>query len=272
MGLTGVILDAIIQLSPIKSNTITQTTYKSKNLKQTFELFSEHDESSFSVAWIDCLARDEELGKSVVMIGEPDEQGELDYQYKSRLKMPFYLPSFVLNSLSVKVFNWLYYFKAKNESQSVPIQQFFFPLDSIVDWNKMYGKKGFVQYQCVLPLENSFNGIKAILEKISIAKQGSFLTVLKRMGKHNDNLLSFPIEGYSLALDFKVNRKTFKLLDQLDKIVNQYKGRLYLCKDARMSLETFDRGYARAAEFRNFREQKQLNKLFNSQQSQRFKL
>ncbi len=272
MGLTGIILDATIQLTAIKSNTIKQTTIKSKNLEHTFALFAEHENSSFSVAWIDCLANGEELGKSVVMLGEPELEGDLNYQYKSRIKIPFFLPSFLLNAWSVKVFNWLYYFKAKNSSKSVPLQQFFFPLDSIVDWNKMYGKKGFVQYQCVLPLENSYDGIKSILEKISAAKQGSFLAVLKRMGSHNKNLLSFPLEGYSLALDFKVSKKTFKLLDELDKVVNQCNGRLYLCKDARMSLETFNKGYDGVDEFRKYRQEKELNNLFNSQQSKRLKL
>lgn len=272
MGLTGIILDATIELTEITSNTIKQTTFKSKNLKHTFDLFAQHTKCSYSVAWIDCLATGDELGKSVVMLGEPNSEGDLDYQYKSRFKMPFFLPFFVLNAWSIKIFNWLYYYKAKNSSKSVPLQQFFFPLDSIIDWNKMYGKKGFVQYQCVLPLENSYDGIKAILEKISLAKQGSFLAVLKRMGKHNDNLLSFPMEGYSLALDFKVSKNTFKLLNELDEVTNQYNGRLYLCKDARMSLDTFNNGYDRADKFREFRQDKELNRLFNSQQSQRLKL
>ncbi|MFK8012291.1 MAG: FAD-dependent oxidoreductase [Marinicellaceae bacterium] len=272
MGLTGIILDATIQLQKINSNLIKQTTIKSLSLKNTFELFEKYNESSYSVAWIDCLAKGEELGKSVVILGEPESNGNLVYKYKSRLKMPFYLPSFVLNSWSIKIFNWLYFWKAKNGQKSVRLQEYFFPLDGIIDWNKMYGKKGFVQYQCVLPLDNSFIGMKAILEKISASKQGSFLAVLKRMGPENKNLLSFPMEGYSLALDFKVSHKTFKLLDELDEITKQHKGRIYLCKDARMSIETFNDGYPNADKFRQYRVDNGLNKVFNSQQSQRFKL
>jgi len=272
MGLTGIILDATIQLSPISSNRIKQTSHKTINLKHTFEIFDENNDSSYSVAWIDCLAKDQELGKSIVMLGEHETEGELGYKYKSRHKMPFYLPSFVLNSWSIRLFNWLYYFKAKNKSQSVQLQSFFFPLDSIVDWNKMYGKSGFVQYQCVIPLEHSYEGIKALLNKISESKQGSFLAVLKRMGCANDNLLSFPMEGYSLALDFKVNKKTLELLDTLDEIVKQYNGRLYLCKDARMSEDTLNHGYKNAEKFRKFRQDTESNKTFNSHQSTRLKL
>jgi len=114
--------------------------------------------------------------------------------------------------------------------------------------------------------------MKAILEKIAESKQGSFLAVLKRMGPKNKNLMSFPMQGYSLALDFKVNEKTFKLLNELDKITTQHNGRIYLCKDARMSVETFNRGYENADQFRQYRKNKNLNKHFNSLQSQRLKL
>ena len=272
MGLTGLILDATIELTEIKSNTIKQKTIKSSNLKQTFDLFEKHNDSSYSVAWIDCLAIGEDLGKSVVMLGEPKSNGNLTYKYKSKIKMPLFFPPFVLNTWSVKIFNGLYYWKAKNGHKSVSLQEFFFPLDSIIDWNKMYGKKGFVQYQCAIPLENSFVGMQAILEKIAESKQGSFLAVLKRMGPKNNNLMSFPMEGFSLALDFKVNKKTFKLLNELDKITTQYNGRLYLCKDARMSLETLNSGYENADKFRQYRKDNNLNKHFNSLQSQRLKL
>ena len=272
MGLTGVILDVKIQLLAIKSNAIEQKLIKTKNLKQTFKAFEDNQHSSYSVAWIDCMANKHECGKGLVMLGEFQQQGELTHRTKNRLKVPFFFPGCILNSWTVKLFNLLYYRQAKEQSKVLSINQFFFPLDSIVDWNKMYGNKGFLQYQLVLPLTNSYEGILEILKKIADSKQGSFLVVLKRMGSANDNLLSFPIEGYSLALDFKLNTKVLILLEQLDKIVIKHKGRLYLCKDARMSRETFNQGYEKADEFRQYRQNSKLNQCFNSQQSQRLGL
>lgn len=272
MGLTGIILDATIQLTTITSNKIIQKTIKTLDLKQTFTAFEENQNSTYSVAWIDCLAQDDELGKSIVFLGEPENQGELSYQYKTKIKMPLFLPSFILNSWSIKLFNWFYYFIVKEKTKSVSLQQFFFPLDGIVDWNKMYGKKGFLQYQVVIPINDAFAGVSEILQKISDSKQGSFLAVLKRMGNANNNLLSFPMDGYTLALDFKVNKKVFKLLDELDEIVIKYKGRIYLCKDARMSSDTFNQGYKQADKFRQFRKDSELDKHFQSHQSQRLKL
>ena len=166
----------------------------------------------------------------------------------------------------------MYYFLAKDKTYAVDLQQFFFPLDGILDWNKLYGKKGFLQYQCILPLENSFEGLKEILKTISDSKQASFLAVLKSMGENNKNLLSFPMKGYSLALDFKVSNKVFELLNELDKIVVKFAGRIYLCKDARMSQETFNQGYSQADKFRVFRQNHELDKQFNSLQSKRLNL
>lgn len=272
MGLTGVILDVKIQLLAIKSNAIEQKLIKTKNLKQTFKAFEDNQHSSYSVAWLDCMANKHECGKGLVMLGEFKQQGELTHRIKNRLKIPFFFPGCILNSWTVKLFNLLYYRQAKEQSKVLSINQFFFPLDSIVDWNKMYGNKGFLQYQLVLPLTNSYEGILEILKKIADSKEGSFLVVLKRMGLANENLLSFPIEGYSLALDFKLNTKVLILLEQLDKIVIKHKGRLYLCKDARMSRETFNQGYEKADEFRQYRQNSKLNQCFNSQQSQRLGL
>jgi len=272
MGLTGIILDAKIQLMAIKSDSIKQKVIKTNDLKQTFKVFEDNQHSSYSVAWIDCMASDNERGKGLVMLGEFQPQGGLKHEVKSKLKLPVFFPAFILNSWSMKIFNYLYYRFAKEGSNVLSINQFFFPLDSISGWNRMYGKKGFLQYQLVLPLENSYEGMLEILNKIAKSKQGSFLVVLKRMGPANDNLISFPIEGYSLALDFKYSKKLLVLLEQLDKIVIKHKGRLYLCKDARMSQNTFNQGYARADEFRQYRNQLKLNQHFNTQQSQRLSL
>lgn len=271
MGLTGVILDAKITLKKINSKNINQTTIKTKNLKETFKAFEEYSHMPYSVAWIDCLAKDDETGKCLLMVGEFADDGDLNFKEKKKLNIPFTFPSFALNALSVKAFNWLYYFKAPNgvSKQSVDIDTFFYPLDSIGNWNRIYGKNGFTQYQFIVPKEISYDALQEILRTISQSNKGSFLAVLKLYGKSNENYLSFPMEGYSLALDFKIEKGLFELLDKLDEIVLKYGGRIYLTKDVRVSKEVFEKGYPLVEKFRTFRKLINANKLFQSLQSKR---
>ena len=223
-GLTGVILDAKIFLKKINSQYIDQTTIKTKNLKETFEAFEEHNDKPYSVAWIDCLAKGKDIGKCLLMVGDFKDDDNLDYQLKKQKTIPFNFPSFALNHWSVKLFNWLYYNKVNKRisKQTVDIDTFFYPLDAIGHWNRIYGKNGFTQYQFILPKEASYEGLHEILSTIAASGKGSFLAVLKLYGKANDNWLSFPMEGYSLALDFKIEKGLFELLDQLDEIVLKY--------------------------------------------------
>ena len=271
MGLTGVILDAKISLKKINSKYINQTTIKTKNLKETFEAFEKYSHMPYSVAWIDCLASGEDIGKCLLMVGDFADDGKLDFKEKNKINIPFNFPSFALNSLSVKAFNWLYYKKAPDgeSKQKVDIDTFFYPLDAINNWNRIYGKGGFTQYQFILPKEKSYDGLKEILEKISKSGKGSFLAVLKLYGKENENYLSFPMEGYSLALDFKIEPGLFELLDRLDEIVIEYSGRIYLTKDVRVSKETFEKGYPQIEKFRAFRKENAMSEKFASLQSKR---
>jgi FAD/FMN-containing dehydrogenase len=271
MGLTGVILDAKIYLKKINSMYIDQTTIKTKNLKETFEAFEAYSDKPYSVAWIDCLAKGDEVGKCLLMVGDFRDDGQLDYRMKRQKTIPFNFPSFALNNWSVRAFNWLYYGKVKERvsKQRVDIDTFFYPLDAIGHWNRIYGKHGFTQYQFILPKENSYEGLEEILTAISRSGKGSFLAVLKLYGKANDNWLSFPIEGYSLALDFKIEKGLFELLDRLDEIVLRYKGRIYLTKDVRVTKETFEQGYPDIERFRAFRKEKGMDMIFQSLQSQR---
>ena len=271
MGLTGVILDAKIILKKINSKYINQITIKTKNLKETFEAFEKYNNQPYSVAWIDCLAKGDNIGKCLLMAGDFDDDGDLDYGIKKKLNIPFNFPSFALNTKSVKAFNWLYYGKVRKlvSKQKVDIDTFFYPLDAIDNWNRIYGKNGFTQYQFILPLETSYVGLEEILKSISSSGKGSFLAVLKLYGKANENYLSFPMEGYSLALDFKIEKGLFELLDKLDEIVVKYKGRIYLTKDVRVSKETFEKGYPLIKKFRNLREKYKMKKKFNSLQSKR---
>jgi FAD/FMN-containing dehydrogenase len=149
----------------------------------------------------------------------------------------------VLNTLTVKAFNEAYYHRqlGKKVQKIVPYEPFFYPLDAIHNWNRMYGKHGFLQYQCVVPTANGYEAMKEILERISISGEGSFLTVLKTFGKiSSPGMLSFPRPGLTLALDFSYNgKRTLQLFEQLDRVVLQSGGALYPAKDARMTAEDF---------------------------------
>ncbi len=276
-GLTGIILDAKIFLKRIASPIIAQTTIRTECLKETFAAFEKYKHAKYSVAWIDCMAKAENRGRCLLMVGDFMQKpvyGKLSYQPKNKVTVPFNFPRFSLNKYSIKAFNWLYYHKAKQgeSQQQVGIDSFFFPLDSIEQWNNIYGRKGFVQYQFILPLANSYEGLKMILRKIADSGKGSFLAVLKLYGKANDNYLSFPLEGYSLALDFKVEDKVFALLDELDEMVQQMGGRIYLAKDARVSKEIFEKGYPQIEKFRGYRKKMGMDKVFHSAQSKRLGL
>jgi FAD/FMN-containing dehydrogenase len=258
MGLTGIIIRIVFDLKKIETAYIKQKQVKAKNLEELLQLFDTYSHYTYSVAWIDCLKKGADFGRSILMLGEHATLAELPEKKravplklpaKKQITFPFNLPSFVLNEYTVKAFNFLYYGKnfKKEINNIVSYEPFFYPLDAILHWNRGYGKRGFVQYQFVLPLESK-QGLIAILNKISDAGLGSFLAVLKVFGKQDD-LISFPMEGYTLALDFPVRNGLFEFLDELDEIVLQYNGRLYLSKDARMKPDTFWQSYPKAKEF-----------------------
>lgn len=271
MGLTGIILDAKISLTKINSKFIKQTTIKNNNLKETFEAFEKHSDADYSVAWIDCLAKNKSIGRSILTTGEFKNNGDLNYRLKNKATVPNYFPSFMLNSLTVKLFNWLYFHKNRKKvrTSEVDIDTFFYPLDSIAHWNRIYGKNGFIQYQFILPLANSYSGLAEILKVISSSKKGSFLAVLKLYGEANDNYLSFPMKGYSLALDFKLEEGLFELIKRLNDIVKSNHGRIYLAKDVCVDKNTFSQGYEHIDLFRAFRRQHQTSSKFSSLQSKR---
>ncbi len=244
MGLTGIILTAKFKLKNIESAYIRQESIKAENLDEIFRLFEESESWTYTVAWIDCLQKGKNIGRSILMRGEHAFQHELPQNLKDkplRLKkkfeptVPFYFPGFVLNALTVKIFNLLYFNKQRSKEikNFIDYETFFYPLDAIHEWNRIYGKSGFIQYQMVIPKETGKEGMKRILETIANSGNGSFLAVLKLFGKNNPEAYnSFPVEGYTLALDFKVNSKLKKLVDQLDQIVQEFGGRIYLTKDS----------------------------------------
>lgn len=274
MGLTGVILRAAFYLKPVKSQWINQTTIKTTNLKQTFEAFEQNQHHTYSVAWIDCLAKGEQLGRSLLMLGEFSEDGDLAYKSKPKKNIPIDFPAFALNTLSVKAFNTLYYGKATEgtSTQRVDVDTFFYPLDAINNWNRIYGKNGFIQFQFILPKAASFEGLTQVLKSISQAGMGSFLAVLKLYGAENKNWLSFPMEGYSLALDFKMQSGLAEFISDLTDQVVALGGRVYLAKDALLSKDQFEQSYPHVEQFRALRKELNLNCHFQSLQSQRLGL
>lgn len=262
MGLSGMILQIELRLKKIYTAFIKQKNIIANNLDELVRLLKRNNSSTYSVAWIDCVASGKKLGRSVLMLGEHAGVHELPQQFRAngslpthgspKLKLPFDLPSFVLNNYSVGLFNHLYYYLhllAKKEFL-VHYDKFFYPLDFIKGWNRLYGKKGFLQYQFVLPLDRGDQGLTEIIKKISASRLASFLGVLKLLGQ-SDHPLSFAMDGYTLALDFPISNQLFPLLDQLDEIVVANGGRIYLVKDARMKMETFHKCYKRQAHFRD---------------------
>ena len=258
MGLTGVITRVRFDLKKIETSFIRQKQVKARNLEEVIQLFDEYKHYTYSVAWIDCLKKGASFGRSILILGEharldelPEskKQQPLQLPKKRQITFPINLPAFVLNQYTVKAFNFLYY--AKNTRREinniVSYEPFFYPLDAILHWNRGYGKPGFVQYQFVLPL-GSKQGLVEILKRISDAGLGSFLAVLKVFGRQED-LISFPTEGFTLALDFPVRKNLFSFLDELDQLVLHYGGRIYLSKDARMKPEVFWKSYPHANRF-----------------------
>jgi FAD/FMN-containing dehydrogenase len=259
MGLTGMVTRVKFQLKKIESSFIAQKQVKAENLEEVIRLFEEYKNYTYSVAWIDCLKKGKNFGRSILILGEHAKLNELNEKQKSaplqlpkkmQITFPFNLPSWVLNSFTVKAFNFLYYTKntKKELNNLVPYEPFFYPLDAILHWNRGYGKKGFVQYQFVLPLQAK-QGLIEILQRISDKGLGSFLAVLKVFGQQ-ESIISFPKEGYTLALDFPVRDGLFEFLDELDQVVLKYGGRLYMSKDARMKPEVMTAGYPELSKFK----------------------
>jgi len=274
MGLTGLITEVSFYLKKINSVWIKEKIIKTENLSETFEVFEEHSSSEYSVAWIDCLAKDKNIGKSIIMLGEFDNDGDLNYKIKKSIPIPKKFPSFILNSLSIKIFNKMYYHKnfSSMSVSRISIEKFFYPLDTLKNWNRIYGKNGFIQFQFILPKDFSYPVLTNILKEISKKSLGSFLAVLKLYGPSNKNWLSFPIEGYSLAMDFKIQPKLFKFICELTDLVVKNGGRVYLAKDALMNLNQFNDSYPNADLFREFRIDNKLNLFYNSIQSKRLNL
>ena len=275
MGLTGIILHATFRLLPVQTPWIRQETLRAANLEEAIALCTASAAWPYSVAWIDCLATGAGLGRALIYRGAHATTAEAPAHppaARTPRRVPCDLPTWTLNGASMRAFNTLYYRRTRPGPRLVDIDNFFYPLDALHDWNRLYGAAGFAQYQCVLPAATSAAGLRAILHRTAAAGTGSFLAVLKLFGPEGEGLLSFPLEGFTLTLDFPVSAATLNLMLELDGIVAAQGGRLYLAKDSRAGAAIFAGGYARLPRFREIRRATDPHGRFASLQSERLGL
>jgi L-gulonolactone oxidase len=255
LGLTGLIAWVEIEMMPIAGAMMEVETIPFGGLDEFFRLAAESDDAfDYTVAWVDCLASGDALGRGIFSRARHAGTGPVAVPpSRSRSNLPVDLPGLVLNPATVKTFNALYYAIGRRKAgrATVPYDRFFYPLDAIGGWNRMYGRRGLYQYQSVVPPEAARDATKAMLGAIAASGEGSFLAVLKTFGdKPSPGMLSFPRPGTTLALDF-ANRgaSTLALLERLDAIVREAGGRLYPAKDGRISAAMFRAGYPNWADF-----------------------
>jgi len=264
MGLTGVISEATIRLLPIESSMMLVDTERAADLDELMTKLTEGDDAyRYSVAWIDCLSRGCALGRGVITRGDhaPVEAlpprrrtRPLVFDPKTRLAAPPWVPNGLLNRWTVRAFNELWFRKAPRHRavQPTSIAGFFHPLDGIRDWNRLYGRRGFLQYQLVVP-DHAAPTVRRAVERLSAEQCASFLAVLKRFGPGNPGPLSFPTAGWTLALDAPATPGLAPLLDELDEHVAAAGGRVYLAKDSRVRPELLPVMYPELDRFRELR-------------------
>ncbi len=265
LGLTGVVLDATIRMLRVRTSFVRVDTERVPNLDELMATMESGDHLyRYSVAWVDCLSRGKSLGRSVLTRGdhaEPDDlpaaarRAPLDFSPSERFVAP-HAPGGLLNQSTVRAFNEMWFRKAprKRQTSLETITAFFHPLDRVRHWNRLYGRRGFVQYQFALPT-GAEDALRITLERLSAAGCASFLAVLKRFGPGDPGHLSFPVPGWTLALDIPAGAARLgRLLDSLDELVGEAGGRVYLAKDARLRPELVPVMYPRLHEWRRVRD------------------
>lgn len=282
MGLTGVILDATIRMKPIETSWLSVDTDRVPNLQELMSLMAASDRDyEYSVAWIDLVAGGSSMGRGILDRGRfahPDELGAaqarraLEFHDHEIATLPP-MPSGLVNPVTVRAFNELWYRKTRRHRRGklLTISQFFHPLDLVRNWNRIYGPRGCIQWQCVVPM-NRGDVIETVVERLSSLHLSSFLAVLKLMGPADDAHLSFPQEGWTLALDVPVGVGLEAVFDDLDAHVVEAGGRLYLAKDARMRPELLAAMYPRLEEWRSIRRRVDPDGRFQSDMSRRLGL
>lgn len=278
MGLTGLILDVRLQLQKIKSLEFDVTVAKAKSLDELLVHFNNDSSATHNIAWIDVLAPEKSIGRGIFSAGKVREGGfgaHSPHRPESPIK---HLPKMSLSGLcapwAVRAVNTAYFYSHFREKaiRRRNYESFLFPLDRIENWNAFLGRSGFVQYQCVIPAAGAANGLLQILQILRRAAVTPFLASVKKMGKANQNPLSFPLEGYSLAVDIKYNCQVPSILTTCDDVVLEHGGRVYLAKDAHMSEAAFKAFYPRWSAVLNVRHEYNVAPQFASLQSKRLGL
>ena len=282
MGLTGVVQTAKIRLKPIETAYIVATTKRTQNLAQTLDELEKDGATPYTVAWIDGLSSGENLGRSVLLRGKHATKNDikthefsahpLDYHTAKKAGVPRDLPDFVLSPATVKLFNAYYYASHSDETRVLSFEPFFWPLDAIGNWNRIYGTRGFVQYQCVLPRAAACEGLTQILETIATSGRAAFLGVLKRHGAQNEAPLSFALDGFSLALDLPTTPDIREFCLALDEITLRFGGRIYLAKDATSTPQNVRKMFLRLEEFLQIKREIDPQNRFQSSLSRRLEL
>ncbi len=252
LGLLGTILSARIKLRKIETTFFKTKAIEIKNLDHLFDALDDCDkEYNYSVASLDSFAKGEKLGKGVLVVGNHVKLDELPAKLrkepllisgKPKLNLPIFLPNFTLNTFTVWILNKLIYMIQKSGDEFAHYESFFYPLDMADNWNRAYGKKGFIQYQFVVPFDHGRENIKKILKAITESGCTPFLNVLKKFGNGN-RFLSFPMEGYTFAIDFPITKKLKPFTKKLDRMVLDAGGRIYMGKDSFLDEETFKSMY-----------------------------
>lgn len=272
LGLTGAILSVQLKLIPISSPMMNVKTLSFDGLDDFWDLSSKNEKDwQYNVAWIDCLASKPKLGRGVMFLASHSERPLLVHK-KKKIRKNFFInaPFSLVGNSVIKVFNELYYNRNRGLNNSIQSYiPFFYPLDDVLNWNRIYGRKGFFQYQCVIPDRFERDGVKELISIIQASGEGSFLAVLKRFGGiSSKGLISFPRSGTTLALDFSNKDKlTLKLFKKLDGVVRECGGAIYPAKDARMSADLFRLGFPRFEMFSKF-----IDPAFSSSFSRRVEL
>lgn len=257
VGLTGIILSATIQLHPVETSWFRVDMHRTANAEEALRIMRDTEQQyQYSVAWLDALATGANLGRAVVFLGNHARADEIGSRppypnkHTPNVRVPFDAPGFAVNPMSIGLFNRGYYWTHPTKTAAlVPYEPFFYPLDFLHEWNRLYGPQGFVQYQATFP-PDGLKGLLLLLERMSRSGRPSFLTVLKCMGDANPGLLSHPMKGYTLNLDVPARRGVVEFLREADRLVLEYGGRLYLAKDSTTTADAFAAMYPRLGEFK----------------------
>lgn len=252
IGLTGVIESVQLRLRPAPSNAIDLKQVSIPDLETFLDLLeSNRDEYPYSVGWIDALAKGAKLGRGILELARPSSEN-VATRSGLTVNVPFNAPQFLLNRYSVRAFNAAYFAHVPTSGREtrIHLNKFLFPLDAIGSWNRLYGRRGVFQFQCVIPFNSGRRAIAELLERTVRSEAASFLAVLKAMGKVGKGMLSFSRPGFTLALDFPRRRETKQLIDELHEIVLKYDGRIYLAKDACLQPTQFEAMYPESLRFK----------------------